>query len=484
MKQLMRLVLSTVLVLFVGSASAQADSPEKRGSDWLGKGYRGYENYADLKSLTSYSVFDMRGVNVLVSDVKGKEIQVYTGTTNDEYYTNRFANFNVSPTYNLYTGTLNSNFNHSTLTRQDVTIATGVWSNYNYRLTVPDNTPLTNEFRSDLANMEPNDLFDKYGTHVLMSFIVGARYEISSYLSTQDNKDTATLSSSLSGGLKDVFTASAGGGGTSSSLNKAIVDRKLIQTYGGGVEDDFKSWFNNLVDSNSAIADFDKFSLKPIYELVTNNNTRRAQLQDGFTRYMNDNMSDVMRKKSKGDALTALKYGDKFKLQTIVNGQLYWISVNSEERPPAAYTGGVPMWLLTATQYYPQVLKANAVELYFEGGPKGSLVNRQNSVTLSTSESSTTWMGTKYNSLGMWGWVKNGYSYAAIWYKAGYDEQKWVVTVKSSAGSDPKNVYYGDQVEISMFMAPDWVLCKSGNYLYPKGTSGRTCESSLWTIAK
>jgi len=97
MKKLFIILFIASILINSANVLAQANTTEKRGTEWLGKGYRGYNNYADSKSVTPYSIYDMTGLSALVSEVPGKEVQIYTGTSNNQYYTNRFAKINASP---------------------------------------------------------------------------------------------------------------------------------------------------------------------------------------------------------------------------------------------------------------------------------------------------------------------------------------------------------------------------------------------------
>lgn len=154
-----------------------------------------------------------------------------------------------------------------------------------YRLTVPKNTPLDTAFSIDLESMDPIELFKKYGTHVLNSFIVGARYEVSSYLES-NSKNEKKVKIALKAVIDKTLGASGQTDGFSIEDEDLLVSRLNVWSYGGEGEKDYNLWLNNLNDNNLAIAEFEKKSLIPLYDLIQNNNSRKAELKSSYDQYL------------------------------------------------------------------------------------------------------------------------------------------------------------------------------------------------------
>jgi hypothetical protein len=160
----------------------KTESNNTTGFEWLGFGYKGYELYAALESKTDYPIYDMDKVEVEVSykDLIPSEIINYSEKSIVVYNQSRFSKLEKGRNNLLFSATPVINFNGFKKSTNATSLITGIRVIRAYRLTVPKNAPLNTTFRVDLNTMNSFELYEKYGTHVLNSFIVGARYEVSS----------------------------------------------------------------------------------------------------------------------------------------------------------------------------------------------------------------------------------------------------------------------------------------------------------------
>lgn len=447
--------------------STDTAGPETPGFEWLGHGYKGYQCYADLESKTPYPVYDMSNVQALFDDINKGSYETYEATSKSEYYNQRFAKLKATGNYEMYSATVTANFEESTLRSCNVTIGTAVRIQKNYLLTVPDNTPLDKSFVSDLLKLTPEKLFDKYGTHVLKSFIVGARYEASSYLEDDKTENKSKAAASLSGGLKLVFNMDVDGGSENKEAEQTVKGRAVIKSYGGGMEKDYTDWFAHLQarlqdKKYVAIAAFEDDSLMPLYEVLEDNDPRKAVLKSKFNEYMAAHAAPIMLEpdplKPSSPAATALKYNDQFMLQT-EDGN-YVVSYAG----PGSFGRPVPC--------YPMLRKAEGVRLYFSGEKTGD-VDLGKHVYIRTTEKTLK----EDNYLGRFLDSEAYYSFK------GRDEEKWVVK-KKKAGADSDHLFYGDLVEISMLDWPDYLLCQYGDYLSTTGLTSIGCGTTSWRIVQ
>ena len=203
----------------------KTESNNIEGFQWLGYGYKGYELYASLASITDHAIYDMSQVEVEVShrDLKPSELISYSEKSVAKYNRSRFSKLDVSAGQSLFSATPVLNFNGFKKSTNVNSLITGIRVIRVYRLTVPKNTPLDTAFSIDLESMDPIDLYKKYGTHVLNSFIVGARYEGSSYLESNSKNEKKVKIA-----LKAVIDKTLGASGQTDGFS--IEDEDLIVT--------------------------------------------------------------------------------------------------------------------------------------------------------------------------------------------------------------------------------------------------------------
>ena len=222
----------------------------------------------------------------------------------------------------MFTASVTSNFDATLLQNYENEFGTKSRVRQLYRLTVPDDTPLDETFRQDLYSIEPDELFTKYGTHVLKSFVVGGRFEYMSYVEKQTNEEKFNFKASIDAGFENVFTAKGGGGSENTEAEKKVMANAKYNVWGGEtVEGTFQQWFSGINEKNAAIAEFEKESLVPLYALVRDSPTRQALLTTAHGQYMKKYAAPVMLEPDPTAppapaTLTPLKYGDRFRLKT------------------------------------------------------------------------------------------------------------------------------------------------------------------------
>ena len=457
-----------------GLVAAIPVGPEKRGFEWLGYGYKGYEYYADTRSVVgNNSIFDMKNGKANYETIAHSEEHWTTGESKSKYYNKLFSNLELGGTYEMFSAGVTANFDKSLLMNYEYDFGSKTRVAQLYRLTVPDDAPLDETFSRELNSMDPDKLFNKYGTHVLRSFIVGGRFEYWSYSEKNCQEESFNFKAALDAGFDKVFKAKGGGGSESNQEEKHVINRGQYSNWGGDVvEGTYQQWFAGIKETNAVIAAFEKGSLVPLYDLVRDNPKRQELLKTAHASYMKSHAEPVMIEPDPTAppgpvTLPPLKYGDPFRLQT--EDGTYWVSAYSEEllnNPVGPFGKGLP-------EYFPKLRKANPVRLYFYAGTKGE-VNPENFLMIRTTEN-----GVKdYDFLGRFTIDTRAY-----YYKKGKDEEKWVVT-KVSKDTGKKHLSYGDVVEISMYKWPTYTLCKFGDYLSTTGLTKIGCEGTKWRIVK
>lgn len=189
-------------------------------------------------------------------------------------------------------------------------------------------TMLDEQFEYDLMNMDPNELLDTYGTHMLRSVYMGGRTEINSIYTSQTVSASATINASVNAHIKASKTNSLNVEQESqlrTALSTAEIDVKTnIRQLGGKVsnprnlselDQTYLSWTNSFNEdlSYSALSGvINEDSLLPIWMLVPNGNASRAnEIQEAFESLLEVANADVLSRYQlkQGDVI---EYGPEF----------------------------------------------------------------------------------------------------------------------------------------------------------------------------
>ena len=139
--------------------------------NYLGRGYRGYTDYATAKSLT-FPLFDLKSgrvddyVDLLRSTTY--ESEVIIGKSMQEYIKKLSINAGISVGY-AFLGEIENRFGMSddkSSKRTNEYISYDI-NNTLYRITLKGNVPLSEQFQEDLNSLDATTLFETYGTHYL-----------------------------------------------------------------------------------------------------------------------------------------------------------------------------------------------------------------------------------------------------------------------------------------------------------------------------
>ena len=162
---------------------------------------------------------------------------------------------------------------------------------------------------SDLTNPDipPADIFEKYGTHILVGAILGGRLELNYTLSSTDEAKSEDELLSIAG--KITANLSAVSGEVNAAFDKSEIEKAqknncqiktTVNTYGGTSTKDtlvtsletyntgFTKWYDSLNENNYALIDVTNDGLMPIWQFLKNpkdpseNAERMKQLQDYY----------------------------------------------------------------------------------------------------------------------------------------------------------------------------------------------------------
>lgn len=239
---------------------------------------------------------------------------------------------------------------------------------------------LDDDFIDDLLNMEPEKLFNKYGTHFFRSYLLGGRLEINAMITSDTNEQLTTVSYNFKSSIKadgkvDKNELNTNQDISSSATIKdqdtlAASDIKTDAQYYGGKEADFdayadllaskvlgkndkttttnvscssiyKDWVSSVEEEPTLIDIYDENSLYPIWDLLLkfpeNYETmskeellaRRDTLEDTFTKLkeqidadIKNQVSSIQNKETKsimGTTLTGVKASSSYNFKNLLD---------------------------------------------------------------------------------------------------------------------------------------------------------------------
>jgi hypothetical protein len=434
---------------------------------YLGRGYRGWQFYADPRSCT-LPLFDLGDLSVIdVQDAPGYEGRFISGERKTSFYNKLTGDVSVSGTYEGFSGEVTTTFGTEALENRHNSFATSLNTHTYYSLTLLDKAPLLDSVRSDLASMEPIQLFEKYGTHYLKAFYLGGRVQYSSHIDrSRVSKNFRIKASMTASYLKMVEGKAAVGNINKRDLEQISTNQKLKVIGGepdlakdveqgiGASSEKYNAWAKS-VEGRMSIADFEAGGLRPIYELVEDAG-RRSELEAAWESFMEGKTDKSL---TEADP-PSVKQNSKFRL----------IHKNGRKFGKAPYNASY-------SYYYPKMSGSEAAILQF-GGDKSDL-NDGNSVEIKTTESfDDTWTG-KWSERVRLGAFGNKHN---LYYWDEYrNKTDWTI-LRNVPSFEDNAIRFGDEVKIRNDAYRDQYLVPDSNGYLTTATELNNTEN-VWVIA-
>jgi len=439
--------------------TSHAEQVKKSIAGFLGKGYKGYQYYANPKSCTR-PLFDLSAPSfVAIQKTPSYTGRFVSGETLSEFYDAFSANIATSGAYNGFSGEITANFSKSVLLNRSYSFITSHITQTYYRLTLTENAPLLTKVEEDLQTLKPHELFDKYGTHYLKSIYIGGRISFNSYIDRTKIEENYDLKAAVDAAYLQVIKGSAAVEAVNQTVLGEVIRNKDIDVMGGDPakannivdgsghpSDVFNLWSASVPDFMS-IADFADDGLVPIYELA-DDPVRKATLQKAWIDYMTRNTDEVL----KQGAAALVKKNSLFLLKSS-DGRYF-------SRAPFNAT----------YQYYYPTIDDKAQKLQF-GGSQDALRNGHN-VTIKTTE--------QFKDTLLHKWSKRVYlgafqlkHWLYYWQKDGAKTNWHIEKVVPSADD---RIHFGDQVRIRNEFFNEYLWPEKDGFLTTKQ------QPYTWTI--
>jgi hypothetical protein len=285
------------------------------GVSYMGHGYNVFGDYAKtefvksaLFKYDSYQTVSVNGKSYNIpSDIEyiyvnSADFKSVSGINSHEYREKMGINASLGGSYAFFSMSVKNNYNEEHYRSNYRAFCTIQNVIKQWKLTLPytDFTKLksmlTDEAKSDIANLSPTTLFNKYGTHFLAELIIGARADYNTCVTK--STETSIIKNNFQVCAEASFMKKSGSG----SFN--MVTEEQLQSFesnsyqnlkvsGGRSEygsyifqaGNYGKWIESINNiENLTISDFTDNSLIPIWELCADD-IRKNELSSAFETY-------------------------------------------------------------------------------------------------------------------------------------------------------------------------------------------------------
>lgn len=282
--------------------SAQEQYP---GKDIIGHGYDVFGRYANTKSITDYPIFNFSKVEkmkngydhnlpkfVKIKNISDHLIKTVEGSSKSEYITNLSQNMGLSGKAFFFKASIDNQFNEDNSSVSELLYYTYMDINTKWKVSLDIRNMdslisyLDPQFKLDLNNLEPSELFELYGTHIIASAYLGGRIDYTTCTELNSNVSTTDVKTAIKAKYGMIQGNVTLGEGSKATLSKVKTQTKF-NVIGGSSEyttnlnhDQYESWAEGI-KSKPVLCGFNDKSLMPIW-LLTNDASRQEVLNKYF----------------------------------------------------------------------------------------------------------------------------------------------------------------------------------------------------------
>ena len=306
-KHVVFLIIATLVAMC--SATVFAQATQAPGQEVVGRGYNVFGTYADSRSITSLPLFDFTGMReradrigtdlysvpeiMTLHPIFDHRITTVEGSSVREYARNLSVNAGLEVNALVFKGSVETNINTSDSTTEERFYFTYMDSTILWRISMDTlnvqrlRTLLRPEAAQRINTMDPTALFEAYGTHYIANAYIGARADYNSVSTVTDSVSTADIRVAVEASYKAV----SGNTEVTTEQRRALTEsntRTEMRVVGGNshlvrdIQDynQYLRWAEGI-ERRPVLADFDRNSLRPIWELA-DSPARRAELEAAF----------------------------------------------------------------------------------------------------------------------------------------------------------------------------------------------------------
>lgn len=276
------------------------------GMEVLGSGYNVTGNYADVADVKAV-VLDLAalGGSNLLRQVRYERAtyHVVSGETSHDYQRGLSAAVQLSGSGFGFSGALRTSFKQDRYESRHYSFATvrSVIRKHGLRVALSVSPAELRAYLTPAAaaaindpSIDPGDLFDTFGTHVLTGIIVGGRLDYSASANMSFEKQDRSIDVYARASFKNVFASASIEAQATDNLSwseYSATEERHLEVYGGRSEYGqyimnegvYESWIES-VEENSVFMDFESTGLVGLHELA-DDPARRAELEAAWDTY-------------------------------------------------------------------------------------------------------------------------------------------------------------------------------------------------------
>ena len=293
--------------LFAQNAVVRRPQPQQTGSsgkqspglDVLGFGYDVFGFYADQASKKRYCLFKFANYHdipvgaeqysvpqyVFLENISKHITKTVSGESIRDYAKHLSVEAGLSGETMFFKGSINASYDTKTTGTEQKYYFTYMDANTKWRISFDERSLsylkniLEEQFKNDLATMDPTELFKLYGTHFIASAYLGGRADYSSVSTISEKTTTKKISAAITAEFESKFSGNKISTNVNTqsdnqnTLRNANTSTKLKVTggnseYANNISDPetYLLWADGIKDM-PVLCDFDKGSLRPIWDL-------------------------------------------------------------------------------------------------------------------------------------------------------------------------------------------------------------------------
>lgn len=298
-----RILLTALCFVFTFSTQSQTSYP---GSDVIGMGYNVFGEFASNRSVMYYPLFDFSKAQtknnssghispkfIRIDNMSDHVVKTVEGSSESEYILHLSDEAGLSGGAFFFRASVESQFSQTSSNLSNSYYYTYIDINTKWRITLDTrNTDtlisyLDAQFKSDLTNLPPKDLFETYGTHFICNAYLGGRIDYSTISQLTESVTASDARAAISAHYMSISGNISADQQTESIFNQ-IKKSENLSVIGGNSEyannindyEQYQKWAEGIKEK-SVLSGFDNKSLKPIW-ILTKDEKRKKQLQDYY----------------------------------------------------------------------------------------------------------------------------------------------------------------------------------------------------------
>jgi len=299
----MRKIFFIVMCIVSNTTLAQLQYP---GFEVIGKSYNVFGEYANVKSIGDFDLFDFSKISfksdaynhsipklVRIKDVSNHVVQTVEGSSKKEYINSLSESTGLGTDAFFFKASIDHQLDKTASNTSDYLYYTYMDINTKWKISLDTRNidTLINyldlQFKSDLEKMDPESLFELYGTHFIGSAYLGGRIDYSTTTQLDENVTVEETKLVIEAKYKSINGDYESVNNNAEIVNDLKISTNLIvvggnAAYTNNINDyeQYKLWADGIY-SKPVLSGFEKKSLKPIWTL-TKNVSRQKELLDYF----------------------------------------------------------------------------------------------------------------------------------------------------------------------------------------------------------